>query len=82
SRLKQYTIYKLIIIDDFGYLPIDPEDAKLFFKLIDMRYEKSSTFLTTNINFKYWHEVFQDPKLAKAKLDRFLHHATVVSMVG
>ena len=39
SRLKHYTKYKLLIIDEIGYLPIDPEDAKLFFQLIDMRYE-------------------------------------------
>ncbi|KAB2505260.1 AAA family ATPase [Bacillus cereus] len=82
TRLKHYTKYKLLIIDEIGYLPIDPEDAKLFFQLIDMRYEKRSTILTTNINFKSWDEVFQDPKLANAILDRILHHATVVSIVG
>ncbi|MEB8671083.1 IS21-like element helper ATPase IstB [Bacillus cereus] len=82
TRLKHYTKYKLLIIDEIGYLPIDPEDAKLFFQLIDMRYEKCSTILTTNINFKAWDEVFQDTKLANAILDRVLHHATVVSIVG
>lgn len=66
SRLKHYTKYKLLIIDEIGYLPIDPEDAKLFFQLIDMRYEKRSTTLTTNVNFKSWDEVFQDPKIANA----------------
>ena len=54
----------------------------MFFQLIDMRYEKRSTILTTNINFKAWDEVFQDTKLANAILDRVLHHATVVSIVG
>lgn len=82
SRLKHYTKYKLLIIDEIGYLPIDPEDAKLFFQLIDMRYEKRSTLLTTNVNFKSWDEIFQDPKIANAILDRVLHHATVVSIVG
>src|SRR5699024_11893115 len=71
-----------IFIDEIGYLPIDPEDAKLFFQLIDMRYEKRSTIFTTNINFKSWDEVFQEPKLANAILDRILHHATVVTIVG
>lgn len=47
-----------------------------------MRYEKLSTILTTNVNFKAWDEVFQDTKLANAILDRVLHHATVVSIVG
>ncbi|MEC2478860.1 ATP-binding protein, partial [Bacillus cereus] len=82
SRLKHYTKYKLLIIVESGYLPMDPEDAKLVFQFIDMRYEKRSTILTTNINFKSWDEVFQDPKLANAILDRVLHHATVVSIVG
>ena len=45
------------------------EDAKLFFQLIDMRYEKRSTILTTNVNFKSWDEIFQDPKIANAILD-------------
>lgn len=82
SRLKHYTKYKLLVIDEIGYLPIDPEDAKLFFQLIDMRYEKRSTILTTNVNFKSWDEIFQEPKLANAILDRILHHSTVVTIVG
>ncbi|WP_164464346.1 ATP-binding protein, partial [Ectobacillus antri] len=82
SRLKHYTKYKLLIIDEIGYLPINPEDAKLFFQLIDKRYEKRSTIFTTNVNFKSWDEVFQEPKLANAILDRILHHATVVTIVG
>ena len=73
SRLKHYTKYKLLIIDEIGYLPIDPEDAKLFFQLIDMRYEKRSTIFTTNVNFKSWDEVFQETKLA---------NATVVTIIG
>lgn len=47
-----------------------------------MRYEKRSTIFTTNVNFKFWDEVFQEPKLANAILDRILHHATVVTIVG
>lgn len=47
-----------------------------------MRYEKRSTILTTNVNFKSWDEIFQEPKLANAILDRILHHATVVTIVG
>lgn len=82
ARLKHYTRYRLLIIDEIGYLPIEAEDAKMFFQLIDMRYEKRSTILTTNINFKAWDEVFQDTKLANAILDRVLHHATVVTIVG
>ena len=82
ARLKHYTRYKLLIIDEIGYLPIDEDDAKLFFQLIDMRYENKSTIFTTNANFKSWGDIFQDPKLANAILDRILHHATVVNIVG
>jgi len=82
NRLKHYTRYKLLIIDEIGYLPIDEDEAKLFFQLIDMRYENKSTIFTTNANFKSWGDIFQDPKLANAILDRILHHATVVNIVG
>jgi DNA replication protein DnaC len=54
----------------------------LFFQLIDMRYEKKSTIITTNANFKSWGDIFQDPKIANAILDRVLHHATVVNIIG
>ena len=54
TRLKHFTSYTLLIIDELGYLPIDKEDSKLFFQLIDKRYEKKSTIITTNINFSNW----------------------------
>src|SRR5699024_4223042 len=82
TRLKHYSKYKLLIIDEIGYLPIDEGDAKLFFQLIDMRYEKKSTIFTTNSNFKSWGEIFQDPKIANDILDKVLHHASVVNIVG
>ncbi len=82
SRLKHFTKYKVLIIDELGYLPIDKDDSKLFFQLIDMRYEKKSTILTTNINFNNWDEIFYDAIIANAILDRILHHAHVVSISG
>lgn len=82
TRLKHYTKYKLLILDEIGYLPIDSEEAKLFFQLIDRRYENKSTIFTTNSNFKSWKDIFQDTKVANAILDRVLHHATVVNIVG
>ena len=54
TRLKHFTSYTLLIIDELGYLPIDKEDSKLFFQLIDKRYEKKSTIITTYINFSNW----------------------------
>lgn len=82
SRLKHFSKYRLLIIDELGYLPIEKEDSKLFFQLIDMRYEKKSTILTTNINFNSWDDIFYDPVIANAILDRVLHHAHVVSITG
>lgn len=82
SRLKHFTSYSLLIIDEMGYLPIDKEDSKLFFQLIDRRYEKKSTIITTNINFNNWDEVFMDPVIANAILDRILHHAHVIHITG
>ncbi|VWL84969.1 Insertion sequence IS5376 putative ATP-binding protein [Oceanivirga miroungae] len=82
KKLKNYSRYKLLIIDEVGYLPIDKEDSKLLFQLIDMRYEEKSTIITTNIHFSKWNEIFRDEMLASAILDRILHHAHVVSISG
>ena len=82
DKLKKLTSYRLLIIDELGYLPITKEDSKLFFQLIDKRYEKFSTIITTNINFSQWDEVFGDPVIASAIMDRLLHHAEIVSIKG
>ncbi len=82
DRLRHFTKYKLLIIDEIGYLPIDAEDSKLFFQLIDRRYEKRSTVFTTNMNFSSWGDVFVEPLIANAILDRVLHHAHVVNITG
>ena len=82
DRLRHFTKYKLLIIDELGYLPIDKEDSKLLFQLIDKRYEKRSTIFTTNISFSSWDEIFKDPIIASAILDRVLHHAHVIQITG
>lgn len=82
QRLKHFNRYKLLIIDEIGYLPIDKEDSNLFFQLIDMRYEKKSTILTTNISFGDWDSVFYDAVVADAILNRILHHSHVVKITG
>ena len=82
ARIKNYCKYKLLIIDEIGYLPIGQEEAKLFFQLIDKRYENKSTIFTTNINFNNWDEVFKDTMIASAILDRVLHHAHVINITG
>ena len=82
TRLRNLNRYKLLIIDEIGYLPIDKEDSNLFFQLIDMRYEKKSTIFTTNINFGDWDKVFYDAVVADAILNRILHHSHVVNITG
>lgn len=82
ERIKKFCGYKLLIIDELGYLPISKEDSKLFFQLIDRRYEKNSTIITTNINFSMWDEIFGDPIIANAIIDRLLHHANIVTIKG
>ena len=82
ERLKKFTGYKLLIVDELGYLPITRDDSKLFFQLIDRRYERNSTIVTTNINFSQWDDIFGDPLIAGAIVDRLLHHATVVTIKG
>ena len=73
---------KLLIIDEIGYLPIDRQGANLFFQLINKRYEKNSTIITTNQPFSKWGEIFSDPTLANAILDRLIHHSTVIKITG
>lgn len=82
DRLKHFTKYKVLIIDELGYLPIDKDDSKLFFQLIDLRYENKSTIITTNINFNSWDDIFYDAVVANAILDRILHHSHVISISG
>lgn len=81
-RLKQFCGYKLLIIDELGFLPIEKEEANLLFQLISARYEKKSTIITTNIEFSKWGETLQDPLIASAILDRLLHHCTVIQIDG
>lgn len=82
DRLKILGKYRLLIIDEIGYLPMDLQGANLFFQLIARRYEKSSTIFTSNKTFSQWNEVFADVTIASAILDRVLHHATVINIKG
>lgn len=81
-RLKHFTSYSVLIIDEVGFLPINKEDSNLFFQLISKRYEKHPTIITTNKGFNKRGEVFGDPVLANAILDRLLHHSRIFSIVG
>lgn len=81
-KIKYFCKYKLLIIDEIGYLPITKEGAYLFFQLINKRYEKKSTILTTNQMFSKWPEVFGDSVVTNAIIDRLVHHAHIIKVKG
>jgi DNA replication protein DnaC len=80
DKLKNYAKYRVLVIDEIGYLPINIQGANLFFQLIARRYEKNTTILTSNRAFSAWGEIFS--VIASAILDRVLHHCTVVNIKG
>lgn len=82
EKLKAYTVPRLLIIDEIGYLPIDRLGANLFFQLISRRYERGPVILTSNQSFSNWGDVFGDRVIATAILDRVLHHAVTVNIRG
>ena len=82
SRVRYLTRPALLIVDELGYLPLARGGANLFFQLVNARYEKGAMILTSNRGFKEWGEVFGDPVVAAALLDRLLHHAVVIEIEG
>jgi len=72
----------LLIIDEVGYIPFEPESANLFFQLVSARYERASLIVTSNKPFGRWGEVFGDDVVAAAMIDRLIHHAEVISLKG
>jgi DNA replication protein DnaC len=75
--------YRLLVIDEIGYLPMAREQANLFFQVIARRYEKGATIVTSNLPFGQWDTTFAgDATLTAALLDRLLHHAHIVPIQG
>lgn len=81
-RLAQYAKPKLLIVDELGYLPLEPQAGHLFFQLISRRYEQGSVLISSNRPVQEWDEVFGDQVVAAAILDRLLHHSHVVTIRG
>lgn len=81
-KLRDLMKYKVLIIDEIGYLPFDEEGAHCLFQLISRRYEKSSMILTSNKSYGEWGEIFKDQIIAAAVLDRILHHSTTINIRG
>lgn len=82
ARLRTLCKYRVLIIDEIGYLPLDREAAYCFFQLVCRRYEKASTIFTSNKSYGEWGEIFGDQVIAAAVLDRILHHCTTVNIKG
>ncbi|EMZ92818.1 istB-like ATP binding family protein [Escherichia coli P0305260.1] len=81
-QLQQLSYARVLILDEIGYLPMNREEASLFFRLLNRRYEKASIILTSNKGFADWGEMFGDHVLATAILDRLLHHSTTLNIKG
>jgi DNA replication protein DnaC len=82
QKIRFYRRFALLIVDEIGYLPVVSGGGNLFFQLVNARYERGAMILTSNRGFAEWGEVFGDPVVATALLDRLLHHAVVVQIEG
>lgn len=82
GKSRSYYKSSVVIVDEVGYTPINREECNLFFRFIANRYEKASTIITSNKAFSDWTELFYDPVIVTAILDRLLHHSTVINIRG
>jgi DNA replication protein DnaC len=82
ERLTHFAKPKLLIVDELGYLPLEPDAAHLFFQLVSRRYERGAMLVTSNRSVGEWGAVFGDPVVATAILDRLLHHSHVITIRG
>ncbi|QIB26555.1 IS21-like element helper ATPase IstB [Caloranaerobacter azorensis] len=79
---KKFEKYDLIIADELGYISFDKEGSELLFTFLSLRAERKSTIITTNLSFDRWKEVFKDPVLTAALIDRLTHKSYVINMNG
>ena len=82
AELVRLGRYPLLVIDEVGYIPFEPEAANLFFQLVSARYERASLIVTSNKPFGRWGETFGDEVVAAAMIDRLVHHAEVIATCG
>jgi len=79
---NQFLKYDLVICDELGYISFDKEGSELLFSNLSLRTGKKSTIITTNLSFDRWQEIFKDPVLTAAMVDRLTHKAYIVNMNG
>ena len=82
AELRRLSFVPLIVVDEVGYIPFDPEAANLMFSLVSARYERASMIVTSNKPFSAWGEIFGDEVTATAMIDRLVHHAEILSLKG
>jgi DNA replication protein DnaC len=82
DELKRLERYPLLICDEIGYIPFDPQAANLMFMLVSRRYERASLIVTSNKPFGAWGDIFGDEVTAAAMVDRLVHHAEILSLKG
>ena len=82
TELDRLQRIPLLIVDEVGYIPFDPQAANLMFMLVSRRYERASLIVTSNKPFSGWGEIFGDDVVAAAMIDRLVHHAEVVALKG
>jgi DNA replication protein DnaC len=82
GRSRSHYKSSLVVVDEVGYTPVSREECHLFYRFVATRYEKSSTVITSNKAFADWAELFHDPVLVTAVLDRLLHHSVVINIKG
>ncbi len=80
--LKRLSNYDLLLIDEIGYLTLRPEQVNAFFKLMELRYARKATILTTNLDYPEWYDLFKRKPLVDALLDRLRHHCITVRING
>lgn len=81
-KLKYYESKDFLIIDEIGYLSFDCKAADFIFEIVNRRYEKSATCITTNLAFKDWAQVFPGAPCVTAMIDRLTHHAKIIKIAG
>jgi DNA replication protein DnaC len=82
AELRRLGFVPLVVVDEVGYIPFDPEAANLMFSLVSARYERASMIVTSNKPFSAWGEIFGDEVVAAAMIDRLVHHAEILALKG
>ena len=82
AELRRLNRFRVLVVDEVGYLPFDTASAALFFQLVASRYETGSIVLTSNLAFSRWGETLGDDVVAAATIDRLVHHADVIALDG